>query len=71
MRKTVWVLYRFKWRGVPDMGIVSKGVWQSRYAGWDKRQLQPHHQPLTDIQYITESNDKQMLEKMKELAKEQ
>lgn len=60
MTVRVWVLCRFKWYGVPDMGIVSKKVWQSKYAGLDKRH----------IEYITESTNKKMLEQMKELAKE-
>jgi len=51
------------------MGIVSKKVWQNKYAGLDKRQpRQP--QLLTDIEYITESTDRKMLEQMKELAGE-
>lgn len=66
MSVRVWVLYRFKWCGDPNMGIVSKKVWQSKYAGLDKRQPRL----LTDIEYITESTDKKMLEQMKELAKE-
>lgn len=62
---SVWVLYKFKWLGMPDMGIVSKKMWQSRYAG--KRHP---NRLLTDIEYIMESTDKEMLEMMKNLAKE-
>lgn len=65
MSVNVWVLYRFKWMGCPDMGIVSKKVWQNRYAKWNTM-----HKLLTDVEYITESTDKEMLEQMKELAKE-
>ena len=65
MSVKVWVLYKFKWFGRPEMGVVSKKMWQSRYASGRNPS-----RSLTDIEYITESTDKEMLEMMKNLAKE-
>lgn len=48
------------------MSVVSKKVWQNRYAGQRIQQSKL----LTDIEYITESTDKAMLERMKDLAQE-
>ena len=66
MKKTVWVLYGYQYFGKPHLNVVSKKSWQKTYADHRTR----NRKNLNEVKYITESNDKAVLIKMKELAKE-
>jgi len=65
VRKTVWVLYRYNYFGAICFKVVSKNHWQKSIATYKTRNFN-----RDVLEYLAESNDKQMLEKMKELAKE-